>query len=221
MGGTVNGDGTITASLPHFSKYAVLEKTAAAAAGVKTFTDIQGHWAQKDIEQLVGKQIIDGMSDQSFQPDRNMTRAQLVTILKKALNLPSQATSKSFADVAADSWYKDAVIAAYAANIVGGTSDNTFAPEANVTREQLAVMMVNAYLNATGKKLSDIVAVQTVNYADASSISDWAKQYVAAAATLGLLNGIDDTHFAPTQNSTRAQVATVVVRLLNQIKAKK
>jgi hypothetical protein len=226
MGGKVNGDGTITVILSHFSKYAVLEKTAAApapsgtsstAVGVKKFTDIQGHWAQKDIEQLVSNQIIDGMSDESFQPDNNMTRGQFVTVLKKALNLPVQATTKSFADVAADSWYRDAVYAAYAANIVDGTSDNTFAPEAVVTREQLAVMMVNTYLNVTGKKLSGIVVAQPVNYVDSRDISDWAQQYVAVATTLGLLNGIDDTHFAPAQYTTRAQVVTVVVRTLKQI----
>ncbi|WP_171682321.1 S-layer homology domain-containing protein [Paenibacillus planticolens] len=214
MGGKVNGDGTITATLSHFSKYAVLEKIEMA---VKTFTDTQGHWAQKDIEQLVGKKIIDGMDDQSFQPDSNMTRAQFVTILKKALNLSPQATTKAFEDVAADSWYVDAVNAAYAANIVEGTSDSTFSPEANVTREQLAVMIVNAYLNVTGKKLSNIVSDQPNGYVDASSMSEWAKQYVAAATTLGLLNGVDDTHFAPSQNSTRAQVVTVVVRMLKQI----
>jgi hypothetical protein len=221
MGGTVNGDGTITATLPHFSKYAVLEKTAAAETVTKTFGDIQGHWAQKDIERLASMHIVDGMDESSFQPDSSMTRAQFVTILKKALNLQTQATTKLFTDVAADSWYKDSVYATYAANIVSGTSDSTFAPETNVTREQLAVMMVNAYLNATGKKLSDIVEGQPVSYADSSDISDWAKQYVAAATTIGLLNGVDDTHFAPAQNSTRAQVATVVVRMLKQIKAMK
>jgi hypothetical protein len=221
MGGTVNGDGTITASLPHFSKYAVLEKTAAAETVMKTFVDIQGHWAQKDIEQLANMHIVDGMDENSFQPDSSMTRAQFVTILKKALNLQTQATTKLFTDVAADAWYKDSVYATYAANIVSGTSDSTFAPETNVTREQLAVMMVNAYLNATGKKLSDITEGQPVSYADSSDISDWAKQYVAAATTIGLLNGVDDSHFAPAQNSTRAQVATVVVRMLKQIKAMK
>ncbi|WP_161404852.1 S-layer homology domain-containing protein [Paenibacillus silvestris] len=214
VGGTVNGDGTITASLPHFSKYAVLEKNAQS---LTTFADIQGHWAQADIEQLVSKQIVDGMDANSFQPNSNMTRAQFVTILKKAMNLPVQTATKSFADVADDSWYRDAVFAAYAANITGGTSDSTFAPEDNVTREQLAVMIVGAYLNATGKQLSDLAAAESLNYADASSISDWAKQYVAVATSLGLLNGMDVTHFAPSQNSTRAQVATVVVRMLKQI----
>jgi hypothetical protein len=216
VGGTRNGDGTITASLPHFSKYAVLEKNEQAQA-LTTFADIQGHWAQADIEQLVSKQIVDGMDADSFQPNSDMTRAQFVTILKKALNLPVQTVTKSFADVADDSWYKDAVYAAYAANITGGTSDSTFAPDDNVTREQLAVMVVGAYLNATGKELSDLATTPLANYADASSISDWAKQYVAAATALGLLNGMDDTHFAPAQNSTRAQVAAVVVRMLKQI----
>ncbi|OCT13348.1 hypothetical protein A8709_03605 [Paenibacillus pectinilyticus] len=222
MGGTVTSAGTIVVSLPHFSKYAVMEKTATKTPDQAdtTFSDVQGHWAQKEIQQLVSKQIIDGMGDGLFQPDNNMTRAQFVTILKKALNLSPKVTTKSFTDVAADAWYKDSVYAAYAVNIVSGTGDSTFAPEANVTREELAVMMVKTYLNATGKKLSDFAA-QPVNYADVSNISDWAKLYVAVATTLGLLDGVDDTHFAPSQNSTRAEVATVVMRMLKQIYVKK
>jgi len=224
IGGTVSVGGTIRVALPHFSKYAVLEKTgetstgstpSGSTAGTAAFTDIQGHWAQKEIEQLVNQHIVDGMDAGSFQPNNDMTRGQLVMILNKALSLPASTPAKSFTDVAADSWYKDAVYAAYSANIVGGTSDSTFDPEAIVTREQLAVMMVNAYLYANGKQLSDLQIQSTGNYEDASSISEWATPYVAAASTLGLLNGIDDTHFAPAQNSTRAQVAAVVVRMLN------
>ncbi|MBP1966427.1 S-layer homology domain-containing protein [Paenibacillus aceris] len=220
MGGMVNGDGTITANVPHFSKYAVLEKTGSAptsSTDVKTFDDIQGHWAQKDIEELVSKQIIDGMSDQVFQPNLEMNRAQLVTILTKAMKLQDPNMSKTFDDVASDAWYKDAVYAAYNAQIVSGVSDNSFAPNANVTREQLAVMVVNAYLNATGKMLSDVAPAQAASYVDAINISDWAKPYVSAATALGLLNGVDESHFAPMEQSTRAQVAAVMVRMLGKL----
>ncbi|BFT69196.1 S-layer homology domain-containing protein [Paenibacillus sp. P36] len=220
IGGKVNGDGTITANVPHFSKYAVLEKTGNAptsSTDAKTFDDIQGHWAQKDIEELVSKQIIDGMSDQLFQPNLEMNRAQLVTILMKAMKLQDPNMSKSFDDVASDAWYKDAVYAAYNAQIVSGVTDNSFAPNANVTREQLAVMIVNAYLNVTGKKLSDVEPAQVPGYVDAITISDWAKPYVSAATALGLLNGVDDSHFAPMEQSTRAQVAAVMVRMLGML----
>ncbi|UKS25275.1 S8 family serine peptidase [Paenibacillus sp. HWE-109] len=211
VGGTLNGDGTITASLPHFSKYAVLEKKT-------TLTDIQDHWAQKEIEELSGKQIIDGMDDGSFKPDASMTRAQFVTILTKALKLQSSAGDSNFDDISNDSWYKNAVYAAYQANIVSGLNEHTFSPETNITREQMAVIMVNAYLHATGKKLADIVITQEVNYSDERNISEWARSYVRAATGLGLLSGASEGIFAPKDNSSRAQAAVVMSRLLSKIK---
>ncbi|MEW9701976.1 S-layer homology domain-containing protein [Paenibacillus sp. SI8] len=214
VGGTLNSDGTITASLSHFSKYAVLEKSQET----KTFLDIQDHWARKEIEQLSEKQIIDGMDDNSFQPDSNMTRAQFVTLLSKALKLRSQVSTRDFTDIKDSSWYKDSVYAAYEAHIVNGVSDHAFAPEANITREQMAVMMVNAYLQATGKKLEELPVMQGVAYTDDGVISDWAKSYVKAATGLNLMNGANEGEFAPQENTSRAQAAVVIYRLLNQVK---
>jgi hypothetical protein len=81
----------------------------------------------------------------------------------------------------------------------------------------MAVMMVNAYLHATGKKLSDIAITQEVKYADEGSISDWARSYVRIASGLGLLNGSDGGNFAPADNTSRAQAAVAIYRLLNKI----
>ncbi|MDF2923592.1 MAG: hypothetical protein K0R57_2506 [Paenibacillaceae bacterium] len=209
IGGTVNGDGTITAKLPHLSRYAVLEK---AEQGI-SFADIQGHWAQKEIEQLAKARIVDGMDENSFMPEANLTRAQFVTLIAKAFKLESHGTAGTFADISGDSWYKDAVYAAYEAGIVEGVSEQAFAPDDNITREQLAVMVVKAYLHATGKKLADIAEPQETVFPDASSISDWAKPYVGAATELGLLQG-DDQGFAPAVDSSRAQAAVVISRLL-------
>ena len=91
----MNDDGTIAASLPHISKYAVLEKSEQES---RTFVDIQNHWAQKEIEQLSEKQIINGMDNASFQPDSNMTRAQFVTLSTKALKLQSRGSTGNFND---------------------------------------------------------------------------------------------------------------------------
>jgi hypothetical protein len=82
----------------------------------------------------------------------------------------------------------------------------------------MAVMMVNAYLHATGKKLSDLVITQEVKYSDEGSISDWARAYVRAASGLGLVNGTDAGNFAPADPSTRAQAAVVLYRMLGKIK---
>lgn len=209
---TLNTDGTITASLPHFSKYAVLEKQIDT-----NLKDIQDHWARKEIEDLAGKGIIDGIDANSFQPDGTMTRAQFVTIIAKALKLQSDGQASQFLDVSADAWYRNAVYAAYTAGIISGISEKSFAPDAPITREQMAITMVNAYLHATGKKLEDLVASQEVRYSDEGTISAWAKSYVRIASSLGLLSGTTGGQFAPADQASRAQAAVVIYRLLGKV----
>lgn len=208
----IQSAGTITASLPHFSTYAVLEKVSDT-----DFLDIQGHWAQKEIEHLVGEGIIDGMDASSFKPDDHLTRAQFVSLLSKALKLGNQAETAEFDDVSSDSWYKDSVYAAQQAGIVSGIDDHTFAPESNISREQMAVMMVKAYLFATKKQLTDLSVPTENTYSDNDIISNWAQSYVKSAAFLGIMNGYDEQHFAPSTESSRAQAAVVINRLLQII----
>lgn len=210
--GTLNSDGTMTASLAHFSKYAVLEKQ-----NDTILKDIKDHWAQKEIENLAGKGIIDGIDQDSFQPDTTLTRAQFVTIIAKALKLQQSDQASLFQDVSSDAWYRNSVYAAYSAGIISGMSEQTFVPDAPITREQMALTMVNAYLHATGKKLEDIVTTQEVKYADEGTISTWARSYVRIASALGLLSGTTGGQFAPSDNASRAQAAVVIYRLLNKV----
>ncbi|WP_171632151.1 S8 family serine peptidase [Paenibacillus plantarum] len=212
IGGTLNSDGTMTASLAHFSKYAVLEKQ-----NETILKDIKDHWAQKEIENLAGKGIIDGIDQDSFQPDTTLTRAQFVTIIAKALKLQAGSQTDIFQDVSKDAWYQNSVYAAYSAGIISGMSEQTFVPDAPITREQMALTMVNAYLHATGKKLADIVTTQEVKYADEGTISTWARSYVRIASALGLLSGTTGGQFAPADNASRAQAAVVIYRLLDKV----
>ena len=101
-----------------FFKYAVLEYN-------KTFDDIQNHWAQREIEKLALQQVVDGLTDSKFGPDNQVTRAQFVTLLARALKLTSSGDTTNFKDVASDAWYHEAVYAAYQAKIIkerGGRS---------------------------------------------------------------------------------------------------
>ncbi|NQX62748.1 S8 family peptidase [Paenibacillus qinlingensis] len=212
IGGSLNADGTMTASLAHFSKYAVLEKQ-----NETILKDIKDHWAQKEIENLAGKGIIDGIDQDSFQPDTTLTRAQFVTIIAKALKLQQSDHAAIFQDISADAWYRNSVYAAYSAGIISGMSEQTFVPDAPITREQMALTMVNAYLHAAGKKLADIVTTQEVKYADEGTISTWARSYVRIASALGLLSGTTGGQFAPADNASRAQAAVVIYRLLDKV----
>ncbi len=208
IGGTVNSNNTVTAELSHFSKYAVMESN-------KTFDDISTHWAKAEIEKMADQQIIVGITDHLFQPEQNVTRAQFVTLLARALELPAAPDhANKFKDVASDAWYSSNVYAAYQANIVSGIEESLFAPEAMITREQMAVLVVKAYLYNNNLKLSDLVGTQEVKYSDEGAVSDWARIYVRTASSLGLMSGDEQRRFNPELPSSRAQAAVVLFRLL-------
>ncbi|TXK82619.1 S8 family serine peptidase [Paenibacillus sp. N3.4] len=213
VGGTLNNDQTIKVQLSHFSKYAVLEYS-------KSFSDINKHWAQNEIETMASKQIVNGITDSSFEPEANITRAQFVTLLSKALRLPNSSTEtlNPFSDVSSKAWYKDVILAAHQAHLIDGISDDQFAPDLTITREQMAVMIVNAYLYATGKSLADIQITQEQKYDDEGTISEYARQSVRIANSFGLMKGATALEFSPMKVATRAQAAVVIFRMLEQIK---
>ncbi|WP_127587005.1 S8 family peptidase [Paenibacillus koleovorans] len=210
VGGKVNSDQTITVELPHFSKYAVMEST-------QTFSDIESHWARKEIELMTDRQIVQGMTDHLFEPGAMVTRAQFVTLLSRALDLKQNGVQWTpFEDVPLSEWYAKSVIAAYNAKLVSGIDEKSFRPDDPITRQQMAVLIVNAYLYKTGQKLSDLVGTQEVKFVDEGSIADWARAYVRTASGLGLLAGDEEKRFAPLDNASRAEAAVVIYRLLTQ-----
>lgn len=210
VGGTVNKDNTISVDLSHFSKYAVMEST-------RTFDDITTHWAKREIENMAARRIVEGITDELFEPEQSVTRAQFVTLLSRALNLSEgEPAENKFTDVGRNEWYSSFVYAAYRANIVSGVDDSSFAPDAQITREQMATLMVNAYLYKNNKKLSDIVITQEVKYSDEGSVSDWARSSVRTATALGLMSGDEQDKFNPLDRTSRAQAAVVIYRLLNK-----
>src|SRR5690606_7189712 len=111
------------------------------------FKDVQGHWAQADIETMAARHIAQGVSSDSFAPNKPITRAEFTALLARTLQLEEQ-SDKRFSDVPATSWYADAVNQAYTAGIVNGLDDDHFAPVLQITREQMAVMIVQAYATA-------------------------------------------------------------------------
>ncbi|WP_187274019.1 S-layer homology domain-containing protein [Paenibacillus sp. N3.4] len=118
----------------------------------KIFSDLAGHWAKSDIMLMVSKNIVEGMDDDHFAPDTNVTRAQFATLISKALNLKDDNVQNPFTDVASGSWYESPVKKAYAAGIINGVSDSNFAPEKNITREEMTAMLMRAKAQSTGTK---------------------------------------------------------------------
>ncbi|WP_163859907.1 S8 family serine peptidase [Paenibacillus elgii] len=201
-------NGAIQIRLSHFSSYAVMEWN-------RTFDDIAAHWAKVTIERMAAKQIADGITETAFAPEATMTRAQFAALLARTLKLPPGAKELPFKDVPPDAWYREALAQALAAKLVSGVSDTAFAPEAPVTREQMALMLMNAYGYVRGAESQ--LPTNAPAFTDREAVSDWAKDSVGRAAGLGLLEGNPDGSFEPKRQATRAQALTVLNRLLDHM----
>lgn len=206
VGGVLNGD-VISAKVSHFSKYAVLEI-------VKPFKDVPAtYWAFNAIQSLAAKQIVSGVTTTEFDPKSNVSRAEFTALLVRALGLKAEGQVQ-FTDIKSDAWYLSYVATASKLGIVSGRSNDAFAPNASITREEMAVMVIRALEVKSGKKIEPVAGSKA--FADASSISKWADSYVKTAAGLGLLQGRENNQFAPKGWMTRAESAQIIYTLLNK-----
>ncbi|SCH57226.1 Endo-1%2C4-beta-xylanase A precursor [uncultured Clostridium sp.] len=191
----------------HFSVYGVGYKNPAPA-----FTDIHNHWAADNILFAASRGLLSGTSDTTFSPNTGMTRGMFVTALGRlaGINPDSYKTGK-FTDVKADAYYAPYVNWAAQNDIVEGVTATTFAPDTNINREQMAVIMAN-YAKKLGYDLPK--TLQAVTFADNAQISSWAKNAVRAMQQAGILAGKNGNKFDPKGTATRAEVATVLRRFV-------
>ena len=148
-----------------------------------------------------------------FSPEKNMTRGMFITVLGRYLKAPTDKVSK-FEDVNAAMYYVPYIAWATEEGIVTGISDTKFAPEENITREQMAAIIHRAILKS-GKKLPS--GNSQVSFSDNGKIADYAKVGVEQLTSAGILNGMPDNSFAPKDKLTRAQAASIMVRLSEKL----
>ena len=197
-------------STNHFSTYGIGYKTTNTA-----FIDIANHWAKENIEFVVSRGLLSGTSNTTFSPNTAMTRGMFVTALGRLAEADiSKYTKSSFSDVTADAYYMGYVEWATRNGIVKGISDGKFAPDQSITREQMAVIMVN-YANEIGFILPKIHA-ETV-FTDNANISTYAKDAVRAMQRAGVISGKDGNKFDPQGTATRAEVSAVLKRFVELI----
>jgi hypothetical protein len=213
------GDGTETAATPSASPASTPgpTPTPSSAPGVTgtpspapaAFNDIEGHWASESILTLAAQGYIRGYADGGFRPQSPITRAEFITILIRVLERTAgvvPAPGHGFPDTE-NHWARAEISTAAALGIVGGYGDGSFRADAPITREQIAVILAAAY---------ELPAGESAAYTDGAEISAWARDAVAAAAASGLMRGDDKGAFNPRAGATRAEVAVVVVRLLER-----
>lgn len=191
----------------HFSIYGVGYKNP-----VPNFTDINGHWAKEHILFAVSRGLFSGTSKTTFSPNTTLTRGMFVTALGRLAGIdPADYQNRKFTDVKADAYYAPYVNWAASKGIVGGTTSTTFAPDSNITREQMAVIMKN-YADKMGYSIPK--TLEAVTFADNAQISSWAKDAVKAMQQAGVLSGKENNRFDPQGNATRAEAATVLHRFV-------
>lgn len=173
-----------------------------------SFTDVPaGAWYAEAVSFVVARGLFQGDSATTFAPNADMNRAMLVTVLYRLSGDSAPAQAAGFTDVAAGTWYADAVAWAKANGIVSGVSSSQFAPAQSITREQTAAILsrYSAYKGHT-------LPTGSADFADRDQISDYAQQAVASMQAAGLIQGRENNCFAPKEKSTRAEVATILMR---------
>ena len=173
------------------------------------FKDVKGgDWFYPDVYYVWDQGLMNGRDAETFDPNGTTTRAEFATVLYRLAGSPAVTAAQKkacpFTDLKAD-WYKDAVVWAYNAKVVNGVDEKTFAPGAEITREQM-VAMLYSYSVETG------TAADLSKITDANAISDYAKPAVAWAVSNGVVTGFPDGSFRPKGNATRAQMAAIMAR---------
>lgn len=202
--------GRLIFSRNSLSTYGVGYKTPAPA-----FTDTAKHWAKDNIDFVASRDLISGTSATTFAPNTNITRTDFLMALGRLSGADVIGYKvSSFSDVKATNSAMPYIEWAVKNKIVAGYGNGKFGPNDSITREQMAVMMVN-YAKATGYKLPASIAA--VNFADNAKISAYAKEGVKAIQEAGIINGKDNNRFDPQGNATRAEASTILRRFVELV----
>ena len=175
-----------------------------------TFADVKkDNWHYEYVKYVYERGLMQGTGN-GFEPDGNMSRAMLVTVLYRMANPQSNENKHSFSDVPKGQWYSDAIAWASANGIVNGVSKTEFAPDSDISREQMA-LIIYRFAKMQGYDANDKADIS--NFRDTDDVSDWALDAFKWTNKKELINGTSETTLSPKAMATRAQVAAIIMRL--------
>ncbi|MBY0009444.1 Ig-like domain-containing protein [Paenibacillus typhae] len=182
----------------------------------RSFTDMSKHWAKSTVALLAAKNIIDSSYGTAFKPEQKVTRAEFAVMLSRGLGLlGDRETAQRFSDIQSSTQTGDYIGAAAKAGIITGNTDGSFRPNDNITREQLAIMIIRAMEYTEHPiTLSGTAASALSAFKDRNKIQNAAAEFVAKAVQEGIILGMTTTEFQPQGNATRAQAAVMLQRML-------
>jgi len=178
-----------------------------------SFSDVpRDFWAYEPVKALYGKGIIKGMEENRFGANNNITREEVAALTVRAFGLSLKESTLIFKDVSSEAWYAAEVMIAASNGVLKGYPDGTFGAGKSITRQDLAVMLYNTL--TPEEKLS---SEGGRSFTDEESISAYALEAVKAMSSEGIINGYEDGSFRPGENATRAEVASLIYKLLDRV----
>ena len=216
---TETGVKTFTCTRCGETKTETIPATGSDVDVTQMFSDVTKNWAYPGIQYCVTHKLMGSTGGDKFAPTMTTTRAQIVQILYNLEGEPEVSGTTPFTDLTQD-WYQDAVLWAYQTGVVAGTSSTTFEPDLPVTREQIAVILME-YMTRVLKLERTWTPADLSIFPDAASMSDWAKDAMADAVGLGLISGASNggqTYLNPQGSATREQVATILMEFCKNVK---
>ncbi len=175
------------------------------------FKDIENHWAKNSINFVAARGIFNGRSETVFDPEGELSRGMLVTVLGRFEGIDVSGFNCMFSDVDKNQYYAPYIEWARRNNIVGGVGDNKFEPDRVVNRQEMAVIIAR-YLEFKGFTLDET----EMNYSDYAEIDSWAKTFANKVGNAGIITGSDGA-FLPKNAANRAQAATILERIVKYV----
>lgn len=206
-GGSSRSGGSKTTPVP---KVETPEPTKEVTATAK-FTDTTNHWAAESIDFVVNKGLFQGVTSNTFEPNKPMTRGMLVTVLGRLSNISPSPRTTAFLDVDTNQYYSSYIAWATENKIVTGYSPQSFGPNDPLTREQVATI-ISRYAQFSGHSLPE----GSSNFTDQNQISSWAVTAVGQMNAAGIIQGRADQRFDGSGSATRAEIATILQRYVSQ-----
>ena len=173
-------------------------------------------WWHEYTDYVIKNKLMNGMTDTLFMPNYTTTRAMLVTILWREAGSPVVDFDMAFEDVEANTWYTEAIRWAASKGIVDGMSDTEFAPNANITREQMVTIFYR-YAKFNKVNVTTGNAKNIERFSDVDEISSWAYDAVKWACGIGFVDGKENNNIDPTGNATRVEMATLIMRFIENV----
>ncbi len=178
----------------------------------QTFLDVpKSFWGYESIERAAQLGYVNGVGGGKFEPNRQLTRAEFVTMLYRMADKPAANTAAGFTDVPQNAWYRDALNWAAEKGYVNGTGANTFSPDGKITRQEVVTILFRYSGSQSGAETM-FTATYDSQFTDSGAIAPWAKTAMYWAIYNGVVNGTSPTTVSPTATATRAEVAAIFVR---------